>query len=129
MIRRSAMHIGAYALLALIAGNGYLAILHLRETQEIAARTLESSKIQSDTAGVLKDLTDLETGQRGYLLTGDSAYLQPYIDAKNRIDTDIDDLRDRLANRGESERSLESQLESVAKSKQAEMERSIGLRQ
>ena len=129
MIRKSALHIGAYALLAFIAWNAYFAVNHLRQTQNIAALTLESSMIQADIAGVLKDLTDMETGQRGYLLTADPAYLQPYTDAKGRIGTDIADLRVRLGNRSERERSLESQLESLAKSKQAEMERSISLRQ
>ncbi len=36
-----------------------------------------------------KDLTDMETGQRGYLLTGDPAYLQPDTDAKGRIEMDF----------------------------------------
>jgi CHASE3 domain sensor protein len=129
MIRKSALQVGAYTLLAFIAWNAYLAINHLQQTQNIAALTLESSMIQTDIAGVLKDLTDMETGQRGYLLTANPAYLQPYIDAKGRIGTDIAALRVRLANRAERERSLESQLESLARSKQAEMERSISLRQ
>jgi CHASE3 domain sensor protein len=85
--------------------------------------------IQGDISGVLKDLTDMETGQRGYLLTEDSSYLQPYTDAKGRIGTDFSGLRVGLANRAERERSLESQIESLANSKQAEMERSISLRQ
>ena len=71
----------------------------------------------------------METGQRGYLLTADPSYLQPYTDAKGRIGTDIAALRVGLASRAERERSLESQLESFAESKQAEMERSISLRQ
>src|SRR5438046_6660897 len=101
MIRKTALQVGAYALLAFIVWNGYLSIHHLRQTQNIAALTLESSMIQADIANVLKDLTDMETGQRGYLLTADTSYLQPYTDAKNRIDTDLADLRVRLANRAE----------------------------
>lgn len=129
MIRKSALQVGAYALLAFIGWNAYLAVNHLKQTQNIAARTLESSMIQTDIARVLKDLTDMETGQRGYLLTANPSYLQPYTEAKGRIGTDIADLRARLVNRAERERSLELQLESLAKSKQAEMERSISLRQ
>src|SRR6266849_10355390 len=129
MIRKSALQIGASALLAFMAWNAYLAVNHLKQTQKIAALTLESSMIQADISGVLKDLTDMETGQRGYLLTEDPSYLQPYTDAKGRIATDIADLRVGLAKRAERERSLESQMESLAKSKQAEMERSISLRQ
>jgi CHASE3 domain sensor protein len=129
MIRKSALQIGAFALLAFIAWNGYLAVNHLKQTEKLAALTLESSQIQADIAGVLKDLTEMETGQRGYLLTASPSYLQPYTDAKSRIDSDIADLRVRLANRTERDRSLESELESIAKSKQTEIERSITLRQ
>jgi CHASE3 domain sensor protein len=129
MIRKAALQIGAPALLAFMAWNAYLAVNHLKQMQKIAALTLESSMIQADISGVLKDLTDMETGQRGYLLTGNSSYLQPYTDAKGRIGTDFASLRAGLANRAESERVLESQLESLANSKQAEMEHSINLRQ
>ena len=129
MIRKAALQIGAPALLGFMAWNAYLAVNHLKQTQKIAALTLESSMIQADISSVLKDLTDMETGQRGYLLTENPSYLQPYADAKGRIGTDIANLRGGLANRAERERSLESQLESLAKSKRAEMERSIGLRE
>ncbi len=129
MIRKAALQVGAAALLALMAWNAYLAVNHFKQTQKIAALTLESSTIQADISGLLKDLTDMETGQRGYLLTGNPAYLQPYTDAKGRMETDFSGLRAGLANRGERERSLESQLESLADSKQAEMERSISFRQ
>ena len=129
MIRKAALQIGAPALLGFMAWNAYLAVNHLKQTQKIAALTLESSTIQADISSVLRDLTDMETGQRGYLLTDNPSYLQPYADAKDRIGTDLANLRVGLANRAERERSLESQLESLAKSKQAEMERSIGLRE
>src|ERR1700694_1713487 len=129
MIRKAFLQIGAPALLAFMAGNAYLTVNHLKQMQHIAARTLESSTIQADISSVLKDLTDMETGQRGYLLTGNPSYLQPYTDAKGRIGTDFAGLRAGLANRAERERSLESQLESLASSKQDEMERSISLRQ
>ncbi len=129
MIRKALLQIGAPALLAFMAWNAYLAVNHLKQMQHFAARTLESSTIQADVSSVLKDLTDMETGQRGYLLTGNPSYLQPYTDAKGRIGTDFARLRLAVANRAESELSQESQLESLATSKQAEMERSISLRQ
>ena len=129
MIRKAALQIGVPTLLAFMAWNAYLAVNHLQRMQRIAALTLESSTIQADISDVQKDLTDMETGQRGYLLTADPAYLQPYTDANGRIGTDFASLRVGLANRAQRERSLESQLESLAKSKQAEMERSISLRQ
>jgi CHASE3 domain sensor protein len=129
MIRKVALQIGVLALLGFMAWNANLAVNHLRRMQKITALTLESSAIQADLSVVLKDLTDMETGQRGYLLTDDPMYLQPYSDAKGRIGTDFVSLRAGLASRTEREQSLESQLESVGKSKQDEMERAITLRQ
>jgi CHASE3 domain sensor protein len=129
MIRKAALQIGVPALLALIAWNAYLAVTHLKRVEKSAAFTLESSALQAELSGLLKDVTDMESGQRGYLLTGDPAYLQPYTDARSRIEMDFANLRTGLSNRAQHEQLLESQLESLAKSKQAEMERSISLRQ
>ncbi|HET9306159.1 MAG TPA: CHASE3 domain-containing protein [Candidatus Sulfotelmatobacter sp.] len=129
MIRKAALQIGVPALLAFIAWNAYLTVSHLKRVQTIAGLTIESSAIQAEVSGALKDVTDMEAGQRGYLLTGNPAYLQPYADAKSRIEMDFASLRAGLLHRTQRERSLESQLESLATSKQAEMERSISLRQ
>src|SRR6476619_7139156 len=98
MIRKALLQIGAPALLALMAWNAYLAVSHLKQMQHVAARTLESSTIQADISSVLKDLTDMETGQRGYLLTGNPSYLQPYTDAKSRFEADFAGLRAGVAN-------------------------------
>jgi len=129
MIGKVARQIGVPTLLAFIAFNAYLAVNHLKTTQKMAALTMASSAIQRDISDVRKDLTDMETSQRGYLLTGNDAYLQPYTDAKGRIDADFAGLRLGFASRTQQEQSLESQLESLARSKRSEMERSISLRQ
>ena len=128
-MRKAALRVGAPVLLACMAWSAYLAVNHLRQMHKMATLSLESSMIQASISSVLRDLTDMETGERGYLLTEDPSYLQPYNDAKGRIAADFASLRGRLANRGEQERSRESQLESVSSSKQAEMEHAISLRQ
>jgi CHASE3 domain sensor protein len=129
MIRKTALQLGAAALLALILWNGYVAVTHLKQMQKIAALTLQSATIQAKISGVLNHMTDMETGQRGFLLTGNPSYLRPYTQAKDRIAADFASLHAGLVNRGESEQSIESQLESLASSKQAEMEHTIALRQ
>ena len=49
------------------------------------------------TRGALNDLKeiilDAETGQRGYLLTGDERYLEPYKNAINQVNQQLDKLR------------------------------------
>lgn len=129
MIRKVTLQIAVPTLLTLMAWNAFLAINHLKRMQRIAALTQESSTIQADLSNVMKDVTDMETGQRGYLLTADPSYLQPYAEAKASIEKDFASLRVRLRNRAQRELFLESQVESLAKSKETEMQRSISLRQ
>jgi len=128
MIRKVAIQTGFFILLAFILWNAYLTVNHLKKVQKVAAAAVESSVFQAKLSAVLKDVTDMETGQRGYLLTDDAAYLQSYTDAKNRITTDLADLGAEFSHRAQSEQSLESRLVSLAESKQAEMERTISLR-
>src|SRR5438094_3780220 len=129
MIRRVALQVAVPTLLTFIACNAYLVINHLRQTRKTAAVMLQSSAIQRNISEVLKDLTDMETTQRGYLLAGDTSYLRLYTDAKGNIGTELLGLRVSLVNRLQHEQSLGSQLESLASSKQSEMERSINLRE
>jgi CHASE3 domain sensor protein len=129
MIRKTALSAGGVALLALMVWNAYFAVMHLKETQNRAVFLIEGSAIQAGISAVLNDLTDMETGQRGFLLTDDPSYLEPYSDAKSRIGGDLSNLRKRFASKGEHERSLELEIESLTNSKQAEMEHTIDLRE
>jgi CHASE3 domain sensor protein len=129
MIRKIALNLAVVALLALMAFNGYLAVHHLKAIQQSAGLTGQNAAMQSNISGISQDLKDMETGQRGYLLTEDTAYLQPYTEAKGRIAGRFDSLRFEVANRSSREKSLETELEQVAAAKQAEMEKTIGLRQ
>jgi CHASE3 domain sensor protein len=46
---------------------------------------------------VLHNLEDAETGQRGYLLTGDESYLKPYQKATHDLDDTVMRLREVVA--------------------------------
>jgi len=129
MIRKVALQVLAPVLLVAIAVNGYFAVHHLRQVHDIAALTLQSSATEANISHVLTDLIDMETGERGYLLSGDPSYLEPYTEAKARIAADFSALRTALGSHTDRERSLESELETLVTSKEAEMEHSINLRQ
>jgi CHASE3 domain sensor protein len=129
MIRKAALRAGAFALFVLIGWNAYLVISHMRRSQQIAESKSANARMQQLIAAVQRDLSDMETGQRGYLLTANDDYLQPYNDARNTIANDLASLRLRLVDRPHAEQATEAQLESLAQSKQAEIERSINLRQ
>ena len=54
-----------------------------REAADAASR---SRQVMEDTQQLLSLLKDAETGQRGYLLTGDVQYLDPYNEARPKIE-------------------------------------------
>jgi len=129
MMKKIVQAVLTVTLLLFAALNAYLALKDVVQTQKIVAQTTQTSTLQADISTVLKDLTDMETGQRGYLLTGDDSYLQPYSEASAHMPTHLAKLRTGLAQRPESERSLQPEIEALAKSKKAEMARSISLRE
>ena len=77
----------------------------LLERQTMLQKQLE--RIQ----GVLSEVLNLETGVRGYLLTGDLAFLEPYREARGQVLGDLDTLEAGLSG---TNRALElAQLEEV----------------
>lgn len=126
--RKIALQITIPVLAVLIAANAYVATRNLKRIHDTTNSRLEAAGVQADISNLVIDMDDMETGQGGYLLTGDPAYLQPYSDAKARLSGHFSRLRSRLAAKPR-ERSLEAQLESVAQSKIAEMEETVRLRE
>ncbi len=76
---------------------------------------------------LLATVTDAETGQRGYLLTGDPAYLEPYDAARGRLDTELGRLDAASLGDPDRQRGI-SRLRALTRAKLTEMERSVALR-
>jgi CheY-like chemotaxis protein/CHASE3 domain sensor protein len=96
--------------------------------------TASSSKSLTDTVevlvqlnGLLSTLKDAETGQRGYLLTGNETYLEPYTNAKAALANEFRSLRGILADRPQQIKRLD-ELESIAAQKMAELDQTVELR-
>ena len=65
----------SFALLAVIGTVAYTSINTLMNTNHAVTHTHE---VLEHVANVLSLLKDAETGQRGYVITGDEAFLEPY---------------------------------------------------
>jgi CHASE3 domain sensor protein len=82
-----------------------------------------------DTARLLlSDLQDAETGQRGFLLTSDPQYLQPFYAAESNIGPRFDGLAE-LTSSDPRQRERLNRIRAVAESKLDELRRTIGLAQ
>src|SRR5262245_56670699 len=83
-------------LIALLMGQG-LALLHTITALENRQRALRhSADVSIESAGLLSSLKDIETGQRGYLLTSNITYLEPYQSAVVDSDTHLRRLNELL---------------------------------
>ena len=80
------VRVSGFALLCAFAGLVSSGIFSSREAHLLRAATAERSALYQYNArlrNILTLLTDAESGQRGYLLTGKAAYLTPYQNAVN----------------------------------------------
>jgi len=73
------------------------------------------------------DLKDAEDGQRGYLLTGELPYLQPYTNARARIQIELDRLRQIAMTGGLASNSVE-RVATLTQQKMAELDQTVQLR-
>src|SRR5690606_8931556 len=53
-----------------------------------------SHRVIESLEQLLSTIKDAETGQRGFLISGDNVYLEPYISALSRIDQHLQTLRE-----------------------------------
>jgi PAS domain S-box-containing protein len=63
------------------------------QIEEAAAVRLHTSMVLNKADDLLAAMVDAETGQRGYLLTGDEAFLQPYLAVHQGIAASLKELR------------------------------------
>ena len=78
------------AILLLVGGFSYHSINQLIKASRLVAHTHE---VLEDLESVISGLKDVETGQRGYVLTGEEAYLEPFNIAIPQIQEDLRQLR------------------------------------
>ncbi len=80
------------AVLAVCALIGINETSYVRSTDALE-QTGIAQKSRADVSRVLQLVLDAETGQRGYLLTGDQRYLEPYDSAIANLTPALDELR------------------------------------
>ncbi len=75
---------------------------------------------------LLSTLTDAETGERGYLLTRDATYLDPYNSARSRLDGDIGGIGGASLGDPERQRGIE-RIQDLAKAKMSQLADTVAL--
>lgn len=128
---RSAFGFWAWArtvpLIAVLLLGGYLSYryhLLLREQRDLVDHTYE---VITTIRSLFNKIVDAETGQRGYVITGDSAYLEPYRNALGSVPEALARLRELIAD-SPSQLDRSRQLEAALAVKLDELGHTVGLR-
>ncbi|EJW10568.1 Sensory box histidine kinase [Rhodovulum sp. PH10] len=118
----AAFIVGLAALLAIVATTVWL----VGETQTYTELSIQVRQQRAALVDLRSLMQDAETGQRGYMLTGDEDYLAPYDEATGRIATRVVDIRRMLAGDPDRGRPFDQLAELVA-AKVAEMQQTVAL--
>ncbi len=125
--KKRLIHIGfvaAASLLLLVGVESYRDTIRVAEAAAARKHSFEVRGLLSDMAA---RLVDAETGQRGFLLTGDDAYLEPYHAAMKSIDQVLAELKNSTADNPVQQKHV-PELEQLIDKKLAELQRTIDLR-
>jgi PAS domain S-box-containing protein len=82
--------LGIVLLLIVLTINGYVTFLSFHRVNRNDALVERSQQVLLETERLKSLLVDAETGQRGYLYTGDLHYLEPYNRAAREVDAQLD---------------------------------------
>jgi len=110
--------------LLIICLCSYICTRKLIENNGAVAHT---HQVLEDLEGVQSVLKDAETGQRGYIITGEPKYLEPFNPAEEKIKQYIQELR-QMTEDNPHQKPLLDELEAMARAKFDELKQTIALR-
>ena len=115
----------ALALLAINAALGWSNMRGVRDALEWVGRSRE---VLLGLSATLSAVADAETGQRGYVITGNFGYLDPYIAARRTLNTELDNL-DRLTVHNPAQNARVREIRTLAWARVNRLDEGVRLRQ
>lgn len=130
--------IGLAAALVFFMVSGLVTYVNFQGLRLANQRIVETHRAIVSLQSLLSKLQDAETGQRGYLLTGEESYLAPYRTALAGVDNQLEKVSERTKeNPGQRERldklrqhvdaKLDEMAEAIALRKDQSLERALTL--
>ncbi len=111
----------------LLATIGILAYRSVESLTKTSYAVTHSHAVVEHLANVLNQLTDVETGQRGFVITGDEAYLEPYRSGTTAVPKLMEELRELTADNPNQQRRL-AEASALVAARLAEADRGIEVR-
>ncbi|MGB3298877.1 MAG: PAS domain S-box protein, partial [Phormidesmis sp.] len=120
--------VGAGAAIALLAFSVAVTARSIQALRNNAQQVASTYQTIVSLNSVLSLTKDAETGQRGFIITGDASYLAPYRQALTNIDAAIGNANQMLENSPEQQARM-GKLQAALESKLTELAQTIALRQ
>lgn len=117
---------GCVLLGALLVFNAYVTWRQLDAQVDLGRWVVHTQQVRLELAQTEKLLVDAETGQRGFLLTGDERYLAPFNLASKQISQHLDNLATLTADNPAQQKHV-AELRPLAREKVDELNRTITL--
>jgi len=114
------MVLGTVALLAIVGVSLWLSSRANTHAVEVA----KAREVRAAVADLLSLLQDMEIGQRGYLLSRDDRYLEPYEDASRKVPVTLERIKALV---GEAKASIFQRLSALTDDKVKELAETIAL--
>ena len=118
---------GLVVSLAILAAAGLQSVRNIRAVAEADKREWHSYVVIQTLERLLSVLKDTETGQRGYLLTGEEKYLEPYLAGLDLVQTNLVSLKQLTRDNVRQQQRLAG-IEAPIQEKLVEMQQTIELR-
>lgn len=110
--------------LLLVAAVGYQSTASLIDNDD---RVNHTHLVRRELADLISQITDAETGQRGYVITGNETYLATYQSSLPRIGNTYNDVRKLTSDNPDQQRRLQT-LSPLIDAKLTELQRIVDLR-
>jgi PAS domain S-box-containing protein len=126
--KRAGVISGFVLLLIVLAANAFIVRRQLGVQVKDQSQVMHTRQVLFELEKTESILKDAETGQRGYLYTGDPAYLEPYNEAVGEEDAHLTNLAQLTAGNPRQQARISS-LRALAKAKLAELAQTVSLQQ
>jgi signal transduction histidine kinase len=113
---------------AIVLAFGLMAYSRARSSDDAAQQVGHTYQVIETNAQLLNRMVDAETGQRGYLITGDTAYLDPFRGASRDVTDRLAELRRLTADNPLQQRRLDT-LEDLERRRFATLDARIRMRE
>jgi CHASE3 domain sensor protein/nitrate/nitrite-specific signal transduction histidine kinase/ActR/RegA family two-component response regulator len=127
MIRSTKIVISFAVVLVVIGMVGIASYINTQRLIKSNQRVIHTHEVMENLEGILSVLKDAETGQRGFILTGENRYLEPYDQALVQIETRLVKLTELTEDNPAQQASI-GKLRTLTGSKLAELKQTVELR-